>query len=72
MQRWVVGCPAAHVSDRQHDGYWSTVSIVVRGVVWIAVFVAVAVAPLVFAAVGVAETDRGFATEFSARSGSSA
>jgi predicted ferric reductase len=44
-------------------------SVVVRGIVWLALFVAVAVAPLIFAAVGVAETDRGFATEFSSALG---
>jgi len=41
------------------------VSFLVKGALWIAVFAAVAIAPLVFAAIGVAETDRGFATEFS-------
>ena len=44
-------------------------SVVVRGIVWLALFVGIAVAPLVFAAVGVADTERGFTTEFSSALG---
>jgi predicted ferric reductase len=39
--------------------------VLVQGFVYIAVFLGVAVAPLVFAAVGVTATDRGFVTELS-------
>jgi predicted ferric reductase len=41
------------------------VRLVIRGALWIGVFIGVAVAPLVFAAIGVSGTGRGFATEFS-------
>ncbi|MGH9027207.1 MAG: ferredoxin reductase family protein [Acidimicrobiia bacterium] len=40
-------------------------SLVIRGAIWIGVFLGVALAPLVFAVIGVSEPGRGFATEFS-------
>jgi predicted ferric reductase len=45
------------------------VSLVVRGALWIGLFVGICVAPLVFAVIGVADPGRGFATEFSAALG---
>ena len=44
-------------------------SLVVRGALWIGVFLGVTILPLVFAAIGVSEPGRGFATEFSAALG---
>lgn len=44
-------------------------SLVVRGVLWIALFAAVVIAPLIFAAIGVADSNRGFTTEFSSALG---
>lgn len=44
-------------------------SLVVKGTVWIGVFLGVTILPLVFAAIGVSEPGRGFATEFSAALG---
>ncbi len=44
-------------------------SLVVRGALWIGIFFGVAIAPLVFAAIGVSEPGRGWATEFSAALG---
>jgi predicted ferric reductase len=46
-----------------------SVSLVVRGAVWIGLFVGICVAPLVFAAIGLTGPGRGFGTEFSAALG---
>jgi len=45
------------------------VNLVMRGALWIGVFLGVTLAPLVFAAIGVAGPGRGFWTEFSAALG---
>lgn len=44
-------------------------SLILRGALWIGVFIGVATAPLVFAVVGVSGPGRGFGTEFSAALG---
>ncbi|MDO3648413.1 ferredoxin reductase family protein [Nocardia mangyaensis] len=40
-------------------------SLILRGVAWLGLYLAVAVVPLIFAVIGIAEPGRGFLTEFS-------
>lgn len=40
-------------------------SLIARGMAWFGLYLAAAIVPLVFAAIGVADADRGFLTEFS-------
>jgi len=44
-------------------------TLIVRGALWIGVFLGVVIAPLIFAVIGVSGPGRGFATEFSAALG---
>lgn len=58
-------CPAqqvAHATASQHD---RDMTSVVRGIVWLGIFVGVCVAPLIFALIGATEPGQGFRTDFS-------
>lgn len=53
------------VADRVADRRDDTVSMALRGAVWIALFMGVSLAPLVFALIGATRPGQGFLTDFS-------